>query len=203
MGGLSWLSIPGDPDPYEIGVMAQSPSFPLNGVSGTISSCDLGKQTCSGSGKFICLIKRGDITFEEKALNCQRGGGSAAVIYNYDPDEFVGTLAPNTQVTIPVAAVSGKVGNIIAREMVGTSATINSVDGLATYSGTSMAAPHVTGAIAAIWRSCQRRCKNTHVMQCLRRTAKDLGAKGRDNVFGSGLIQAKPAYECLKRLCCK
>jgi serine protease len=68
-------------------------------------------------------------------------------------------------------------------------------------SGTSMATPHVTGAIARIWSTCGM-CSNDEVEQCLLSTAEDLGATGRDNDYGAGLVQTQNAYDCLMMGCC-
>jgi serine protease len=59
-----------------------------------------------------------------------------------------------------------------------------------------MAAPHVVGAAALIWRACNS-CTNTQVSQCLEDTAMDIGTTGRDNQFGHGLVQTETAYLCL------
>jgi serine protease len=68
-------------------------------------------------------------------------------------------------------------------------------------SGTSMATPHVTGAIARIWSKCGA-CSNDQVEQCLVSTAKDLGPVGRDDEYGVGLLQTQSAYDCLLAGCC-
>jgi serine protease len=68
-------------------------------------------------------------------------------------------------------------------------------------SGTSMATPHVTGAIARIWSTCGA-CSNDQVEQCLVSTAEDLGPVGRDNDYGAGLLQTQNAYDCLLMGCC-
>jgi hypothetical protein len=60
--------------------------------------------------------------------------------------------------------------------------------GYATWSGTSMAAPHVSAAVALMLSHNQ-----TNIRQTLRDTALDLGPPGVDNYFGYGLIQARPA----------
>ena len=59
-----------------------------------------------------------------------------------------------------------------------------------------MAAPHVVGAAALIWRACNS-CTNTQVAQCLEDTAMDLGTTGRDDQFGHGLVRTENAYLCL------
>jgi hypothetical protein len=68
-------------------------------------------------------------------------------------------------------------------------------------SGTSMVAPHVTGAIANIWCTCTS-CSNDQVEQCLLSTAEDLGAVGRDDEYGAGLLQTQNAYDCMVTGCC-
>jgi subtilisin family serine protease len=64
----------------------------------------------------------------------------------------------------------------------------------ATLSGTSMAAPHVTGAAALIidTKKCDLNldgiCTPAEVQQRLEQTAIDLGTPGKDYLYGSGLV---------------
>jgi subtilisin family serine protease len=62
----------------------------------------------------------------------------------------------------------------------------------AQLSGTSMAAPHVAGLAALIW-SQNLSATAAQVIATLQNTATDLGASGRDPVYGYGLIDAYPA----------
>lgn len=64
----------------------------------------------------------------------------------------------------------------------------------AALSGTSMASPHVA-ALASLVRSANPNLGNADVMELLRRTAKDLGARGKDNDFGYGQIDVNAAVE--------
>jgi serine protease len=61
-------------------------------------------------------------------------------------------------------------------------------------SGTSMAVPHVTGAIAKVWSVC-RQCSNVQVEKCLLTTAS--GAPSRTNQLGFGIVNAADTYDCL------
>ncbi|WP_444997605.1 S8 family serine peptidase [Aliikangiella sp. IMCC44359] len=60
--------------------------------------------------------------------------------------------------------------------------------------GTSMAAPHVTGAVALILDA-KPSLSIEEVRSVLRDTAVDLGAPGHDNAFGAGLINVKAAVD--------
>lgn len=62
------------------------------------------------------------------------------------------------------------------------------VDGYRMLTGTSMAAPHVTG-ILAIYKEQHPGLSNYKLREIMQSTAKDLGKKGRDEIFGFGLVQ--------------
>lgn len=65
------------------------------------------------------------------------------------------------------------------------------------WDGTSVAAPHISGVAALAW-SHYPDCDNTQIREALNESAKDLGAAGRDNTFGYGLVQAKAAFDWLE-----
>lgn len=146
-------------------------------------------------------MHRGELTFQAKALECQKAGAAATIVFNNRAGSFDGTLSENTQVTIPVLSLSDTEGATLRDNHVGGEIEISLQKGYGYMSGTSMSAPHVTGAIAVLWRACPD-CKNTDIINCLKSTAKDLGDKGRDNVYGAGLIQTHDAYGCLQESCC-
>ena len=62
--------------------------------------------------------------------------------------------------------------------------------GYNTISGTSMATPHVSGA-AALAMQANPLMSNVEIRALLQSTADDLGAVGRDNLFGYGLVDAE------------
>ncbi|MGN5150725.1 S8 family peptidase [Aeromonas enteropelogenes] len=72
--------------------------------------------------------------------------------------------------------------------------------GYAYYSGTSMATPHVVGVAALVW-SQRLECSNDQLRQTLRLSSQDLGAAGRDNSYGYGLVQARAAADRLALGC--
>ena len=58
----------------------------------------------------IALIKRGEITFDEKVTAVFEGGAVGAIVYNNEPGAFVGALAEET---IPSVAVSQEDGGTL------------------------------------------------------------------------------------------
>ena len=66
----------------------------------------------------------------------------------------------------------------------------------ASWSGTSMATPHVSGVAALIWSHYPDK-HAIEVRNTLENTAEDLGALGRDNIFGHGLVRADLAIVAL------
>ncbi|MNO18990.1 Minor extracellular protease vpr precursor [compost metagenome] len=138
----------------------------------------------------IAFIKRGEISFADKALNAQASGAVAAIVFNNAPEALESGTLGNVEINIPVYALSGVYGERIrtalqAQELSAEfSSTIeedimagfssrgpakpgydikpdisapgmsirSSVpeyeDWYAAQNGTSMAAPHVTGAAA-------------------------------------------------------
>ena len=69
------------------------------------------------------------------------------------------------------------------------------VMGFIPYQGTSMAAPHVAGIAAMLMQ--QGVTDPAVIEQILEKTAVDLGAAGRDNTFGFGLVDARAALRGL------
>ena len=66
--------------------------------------------------------------------------------------------------------------------------------GYATMSGTSMAAPHVAGAVALL-RQADPAMTVDQVIATLKATAHDLGPAGPDNQFGAGLVDVFAAVK--------
>jgi serine protease len=59
----------------------------------------------------------------------------------------------------------------------------------ASYSGTSMATPHVSAVASLVW-SYAPDCSASEVRDAMNESAKDLGTAGRDQSYGYGLVQA-------------
>jgi serine protease len=70
----------------------------------------------------------------------------------------------------------------------------------ASYDGTSMATPHVSGVAALVW-SHYTQCSASQIRNALNATAEDRGSAGRDNQYGWGIVKAKAAYDYLANGC--
>jgi len=159
-------------------------------VSAPLVDCGLAGSVCTNVSGAICLIERGgEILFVDKARNCQAGGGIGAVIYNNVPGEFFGLIGTNTGVTIPVTGVTDTDGATLVG-LLGQSAALSvGPQDYGPRTGTSMATPHVVGVAALVW-SQDPTLTNTEIRTALQAGALDLGAPGRDPLFGFGLVQA-------------
>jgi bacillopeptidase F len=70
------------------------------------------------------------------------------------------------------------------------------IDSYSTISGTSMAAPHVSGAILLL-KEAFPYLSGEELLWALYHSAIDYGEPGEDNVFGNGLIDVKAAFDLL------
>lgn len=166
----------------------------LGEASGALVDCGLAGSTCAGATGKVCLIERGTYTFETKVQNCQAGGGVGAIVFNNAPGIF-GSSAGAAQ-GIPSVSISGDDGAIL-KGKIGTSASLAvTASDHSFYNGTSMATPHVAG-VAALVFAAKPGATPDQVRAALTGSAKDLGAAGRDNAYGYGLVQAKAAIDAI------
>jgi subtilisin family serine protease len=122
------------------------------GITAAVYDCGLGYPTnfpTAVSGN-IALIRRGTLTFAEKVSNAMTAGATVALIYNNQPGNFDGTLQ-NAGNWIPSLSLSQADGTALLAQLPATAIVVNAEDFTRPYQmldGTSMATPHVTGAVA-------------------------------------------------------
>ena len=168
-------------------------------VSASLADGGVCNSVGAWSGKIVICDRDGVVGFATKATNVINGGGVGIVFVN---NLSVESLAPDfggVTKAIPAIGMTKSDGTAL-RTFVGQSASLvnqtGTGNGYELYSGTSMATPHVSGVAALIWNRLPAR-SNTQVRQALTASALDLGATGRDNAYGYGLLQAKAAYDLL------
>jgi serine protease len=175
---------------YSASTMIGSSAPSSGGLVGSIVFCrGYGKNVCDGPGGHICLIQRGETSFEVKAANCEVSGGIAAIIYNNIPNiTLVGSLTVNStsQINIPVLGMSAEDATSLYVASYGQQVSIQAMAGYAMMDGTSMSTPFVTGALAEIWRHCPL-CSSDAVESCLLSSALPL----KDNAYNYGFLQTR------------
>jgi serine protease len=161
-------------------------------VSGGL--CDTSGSPGSYAGKVV-LCQRGGVTFLAKVQHAQDGDAVAVLIYNNEPGDLHGTLGDGTS-TIPALGFSDEQGTVLLAALGSTVSVVSHTEfpgsGYEAWDGTSMATPHVAGVAALLWTH-NAAWTNGDIRNALTSTAKDLGAAGRDNYYGYGLIQAEAA----------
>jgi len=90
----------------------------------------------------------------------------------------------------PEIEISAPGENIVSTFPSELDITDGNKDGFTTLSGTSMAAPHVTG-ILALYKERFPAVSNKRLRELIANTAMDLGNHGKDTKFGYGLVQYK------------
>lgn len=174
-------------------VIEGAPSGDVNGALVDGGLCD----SVGAWGGQVVLCQRGDISFLDKVNNAEAGGAVGTVIYNNEPGGFFGTLGGASS-SYPAISISQEDGQALVATGLGQNANIVSglADGYSALNGTSMATPHVSGVAALLWAHFPN-ATNAEIRDAMNATAVDLGAAGRDNAFGYGLVQTAAAYDYL------
>lgn len=168
-------------------------------VSGPLVDGGVCNSAGAWTGKVVICDRDGVVPFSTKVTNVINGKGIGVVFVN---NLSVESLAPDyggLATSIPGIGMTKIDGNALRAFVAQSASLVNqtgSGSGYALYSGTSMATPHVSGVAALIWNRLPAH-SNTQVRQALTASALDLGAAGRDNSYGYGLLQAKAAYDLL------
>ena len=194
--------------------LATVPSLTADGVAyasaamentGTVSAntyfMGTAEATDTGASGKVCLIDRGVITFHDKVLNCENSGGVGAVIVNNVSEEGIlyGTLGDTNTASIPALGVALEDRTALLAAM---TASVSVESGDYDYlSGTSMAAPTVSGVAALVWSN-HPNCTGEDIRNALKATAEDQGDAGRDDYFGYGIVKAADASNYLATHSC-
>ena len=183
------------------------PAFAIDGSpkgnpSGDLVDCGIGSTggSCPGATGKICLLARGTISFADKVLYCQEGGGLAAIIYNNVAGDLIATL-DGVVTNIPSVTITQASGEAALAAMPTTATVSIMAENYAAWNGTSMATPHVSAVAALVWSSFPN-VSNQTLRAALTATAEDLLPLGRDNSYGYGLVNAQAAFDYLTPASC-
>jgi serine protease len=173
-------------------------------VSGQICNCGLADSsspanTCPDSvAGNIAHIRRGTTTFAAKVAHAQSKGAIGVIISNNVSGNFSGTIGDGTPlVVVSISQADGDALQILAQSGISGTVSVNG-NPYAYYSGTSMACPHVAGVAALIFSAAHYNITPVEVSNILFDSAQDLGAPGRDDIFGYGLVDANAALNLEK-----
>lgn len=163
-------------------------------VSGSVVYCGLGNPSDFPSGVKgkIAHIRRGTLTFQDKVSNAVAAGAVGVIISNNALDSMNGSL--NGSAPVVVVGVSQANGDDLQTHN-GIQATIANQKpaDYESTDGTSMAAPHVSGVAALLVAARHGQITPAQVRSAMENSAQDLGATGRDDLYGFGLVDASAA----------
>ncbi|RKH53342.1 S8 family serine peptidase [Corallococcus aberystwythensis] len=176
---------------------------PTGDTSGRLVDCGLGdsldaclEATCDG---FVAYVRPGAVPVDLAMANVMKQGASA-VVFGSDDGPAGGAVnifsLPRSGHWAPAVSVN-QAASTMLRQRLGADARLSLAPVDYTHvSGTSMAAPYVSGVAALLW-SARPELTPQQVRDALEASARDLGLPGRDPVFGHGLVRAQHALQRL------
>ena len=173
---------------YSAEAMTFAGTTPTNGITGTVYYCNLGNPADfpAGVANNIALIQRGTITFAAKVQNAMAAGATAVIIYNNAAGNFLGTLGSAGN-WIPAVSLSQADGQTMQATLPATATVLNGPDPTLHYqflSGTSMATPHVAGAVAFAALNFPTETVTERIQRILTNTTPVAGLAGLVNTGG-------------------
>jgi len=137
---------------YSANSLEYSGSTAGTNITATAYDCGFGYPTNfpAAVSNNIALIERGTLYFTNKVMNAMAAGARAAIIYNNTNGNFSGTLGSSNN-WIPAVSLAQADGLALEAVQPVTVTVVNGPDPTQIYQyldGTSMATPHVSGAVA-------------------------------------------------------
>jgi subtilisin family serine protease len=177
---------------------------PTGDTAGRLVDCGLGDSlsscldaTCDG---FVAYVRPGAVPVSQAMTNVMLQGAHA-VVFGADDAPAGGAVdimsLPRAGHWAPAVSVN-QAASTMLRERLGSDARLSLVPVDYTHvSGTSMAAPYVSGVAALLW-SARPELTPQQVREALEASARDLGTAGWDPAFGHGMVHARDALQRLQ-----
>ncbi|MDR3364532.1 MAG: S8 family serine peptidase [Clostridiales Family XIII bacterium] len=178
----------------EAGNQTSTTSMMVQGISLAISKgCKIINISAGGTSHDPALLTAVDNAKQQGALVVAAAGnnGTAVPVYPSDYSSVVSVTATTNTDAIASSYSSFNMNKDIAAPGTGIYSTIPG-SAYDYKSGTSMAAPYVAAVAALVWAARPSLTRN-QVEGILYSTATDLGASGKDQYFGNGLVNAQAA----------
>ena len=195
-----------------VGVVGVAPSANLWAVrvlgdngSGYVSDIIQGLEWCVDNGIEIASMSFGGDYSESLKNACDAAYAAGVLLVAAAGNEYGGAVSyPAACNSVIAVSAIDDANNIADFSSVGQEVELSAPGvnikstynngGYALGSGTSMACPHVAGVAALVWAAPELGLTTAaQVRNRLRVTAEDLGALGKDNYFGYGLVDAAAA----------
>lgn len=171
----------------------------FDGETNSLVDCGIGN-TSDFAGKDVkgkyALIARGQISFGDKIHNAIAAGATGAIIYNNAPGLINGALTDDgSTLAATVFMIEQSVGQQLVAALAARTQVQATVQTIATdyasFEGTSMATPHVSGVVALI-KATNKNLTGAQVKAILMKTAQPLSPNS-NNEYGAGMVNAEAA----------
>ena len=149
-------------------------------------------------GRFA-LVRRGAGKFITKINNAINAGATAIIFVNNRPGLEVGRFTDEGK-TLPIAIFmiekknAASIQERLSRGQKVTATLQAGTSGFQVMSGTSMAAPHVTGVVA-LMKAANKKLKSPEIKKILMKTASAPAGSNSKNEYGAGLLNAETAVK--------
>ncbi|QLY26830.1 S8 family serine peptidase [Bdellovibrio sp. KM01] len=154
-------------------------------------------------GRFV-LVRRGKGKFMNKINNAIKAGATAIIFVNNRPGLEVGRFTEKDK-TLPIAIfMIGNGNSKVIEDRLARGETVMATlqaasSGFQVLSGTSMAAPHVTGVVA-LMKAANKKLKSAQIKKILMATATPPTADNLKNQYGKGVLDAEKAVQFSTRV---
>ncbi len=182
---------------YAAEVVAFAGQTTAAGVAAKLIDCGEGASAADFSSNVagnLAFVRRGDAEPATQVENAMDAGAIGVVLYGDGSAETTlgAARTPDGRDWIPAVAVSSGTGTTLRKSLNKVVTMASFPSDWAPASGTSMAAPFVSG-VAALMLQANPALSADELVEILEQTATPLGDEGWDDIYGWGLVNAAAA----------